>query len=278
MTIDWSQLREPPPGELVAARESAHWALQWVAKAARANLAAAPDDSHSALAWDAELGGFACAMPEGIVVSLRLAPLELVMSGDGETRRLALDGRRPNAVDQWFDEALSARGLKHASQEALPYEVEPRPFASTPELIALAGWFGAAAEVLEGVRAKHAALRPGPSPVRLWPHHFDLAVLVSLDEGGEAARSIGVGVSPGDGFYAQPYAYVSPYPAPANPTLPALPPAAHWHTQDFFAAVATAEELLAQPDPRASLVEVIDAGFEAGRGWLEKKKKGPGSN
>ena len=274
--VDWSSLGDPAPGELVAARESAHWALQWVAKAARANLPAAPDDSHTALAWDAELGGFARAMPEGIVVSLRLAPLELVLSGDGETRRLALDGRRPNAVDQWFDEALSARGLKHASQEVLPYEVESRPFQSTPELIALAGWFGAAAEVLEEVRAKHAALVPGPSPVRLWPHHFDIAVLVSLDEGGEEARSIGVGVSPGDAFYAQPYAYVSPWPAPAKPKLPALPPAAHWHTKDFFAAVATGEDLLAQPDPRAALVESIDAAFEAGRDWLEKK--GPGSN
>ena len=59
--------------------------------------------------------------------------------------------------------------------------------------------------------------------------------------------------------------------APKDPQLPALPPAGRWHTQDFFAAVATADDLLAQADPRAALVGVIDAAFEASRGWLEGK-------
>ena len=271
MGFDWSGLRDPAPGELVAAREAAHWAVQWVAKAARANLPAAPDDGHTALAWDAALGGFACALPEGITVSLSLSPLELVLTGDGETRRLALEARRrPSAVDQWFDEALSARGLQHASQVALPYEAPERPAADPPGLEALASWYGAAAEVLEELRSKYSALRPGP--VRLWPHHFDLAVLVGLDEdGGESSRSIGVGVSPGDAAYAQPYAYVSPYPAPKDPQLPALPPGGRWHTQDFFAAVATADDLLAQEHPRAALLEVIDTAFEASRHWLDQK-------
>ena len=40
MAIDWSSLRDPAPGTLVQARETAHCALQWVAKAARANLRA----------------------------------------------------------------------------------------------------------------------------------------------------------------------------------------------------------------------------------------------
>ena len=154
---------------------------------------------------------------------------------------------------------------------ALPYEAPERPGADPPGLEALARWYGAAAEVLEELRSKHSALRPGPGPVRLWPHHFDIAVLVGLDEdGGESARSIGVGVSPGDGYYAQPYAYVSPYPAPKPPRLPALPPAGRWHTRDFFAAVATADDLLAQADPRAALVGVIDAAFEAFIGLAQR--------
>ena len=173
-------------------------------------------------------------------------------------------------MDAWLDAALGTHGLKSASQVALPYEVPVRPLRKLPELAALARWFEAAAEVLEAVRAKTASLRPGPSPVRLWPHHFDIAVLVSLDEGSaESARSIGVGVSPGDASYAQPYAYVSPYPAPEAPRLPALPPGGHWHTQDFFAAVATADALLAQGDPRAALIDVIDAALAIERRWLD---------
>jgi hypothetical protein len=101
--------------------------------------------------------------------------------------------------------------------------------------------------------------------VRCWPHHFDIAILVGLEEGhAESARSIGIGVSPGDEYYAEPYAYVSPYPRPDVSGLPALPPGGRWHTRDFFAAVATASDILALPNPRAGLTAIIDAAFETG--------------
>ena len=58
-----------------------------------------------------------------------------------------------------------------------------------------------------------------------WPHHFDIATLVKLEDGQPAnARSIGVGVSPGDEYYAQPYVYVSPWPRFDAGKLPDLPP------------------------------------------------------
>jgi hypothetical protein len=136
-------------------------------------------------------------------------------------------------------------------------------------LAALSRWYGAAADVLEEVRARYGSIKPGPGPVRCWPHHFDIAVLVRLDEGqSEAGRSIGVGFSPGDEYYQEPYLYVSPYPVPKNPALPALPQGGHWHTRDFFGAVGTAQEFLALPDPRAAVVQVIDAALGAGRAWL----------
>jgi hypothetical protein len=43
----------------------------------------------------------------------------------------------------------------------------------------------------------------------LWPEHFDVGVL---------ADGFGFGVSPGDGYVAEPYAYVSP-PAPRSGTF-----------------------------------------------------------
>ena len=275
MGFDWSSLRAPPPTTLVEAREVAHCALQWAARAARANLRPAPDDSHSALSWDAGLGALmsaplAAKAKADTRVGLQLASLELLVSHGGKAERLALDGCTAGTVNDWLDLKLAAQGLKAASQVALPYKVASQTLRHVPELEALARWFGAADDVLEEVRGKTAKIRPGPGPVRCWPHHFDIALLVSFDVGGgESARSIGVGVSPGDEHYAQPYAYVSPYPAPKNPQPPELPPGGHWHTKDFFAAVATAEALLAQPDPRAALVAVIDAAFEAGKGWLD---------
>ena len=96
--------------------------------------------------------------------------------------------------------------------------------------------------------------------MRCWPQHFDIAFLVALEEGPpESARSIGIGVSPGDGYYAQPYLYVSPYPRPDTENLPALPQGGRWHTKDFFGAVATGMDLLELSDPRKGLIAIADA-------------------
>jgi hypothetical protein len=269
MPFDWKTLRDPAPASLAGARRIAHYSVQWVAQAAWASLPAAPDDSQSALAWDARLGALVSeTFPGGIRVGLRLESLELLVVHDDKADRLALHGLAAGAVDDWLASELEARGHEHRKAK-LPYSVPAQPLSRDSGLAALSRWYGAAAEVLEGVRARYGDIKPGPGPVRCWPHHFDIALSVQLEQGaGETARSIGVGFSPGDEYYQEPYLYVSPYPSPKSPTLPALPPGAHWHTKDFFGAVATAQEFLALPDPRAAVLMIIEAAFTAGRRWL----------
>ncbi len=77
-------------------------------------------------------------------------------------------------------------------------------------------------------------------PVRCWPHHFDLDTLVTVAPG----RTCGVGFSPGDDYYDEPYFYVSLFPAPDAATLPRLGSIGHWHTKNFTAAVATARRIV----------------------------------
>ena len=92
--------------------------------------------------------------------------------------------------------------------------------------------------------------------MRLWPHHFDIATLWTLDAGvdAEEARSVGMGLSPGDGTYAQPYWYVTPWPYP-QATAEELPPlpAGRWHAEarngGWTGAVLLGEELVVQTDP-----------------------------
>ena len=48
----WTKLGAVDPRALLEARTQAHHAVQWVTRAARANLPPAPDDSHSNLGWD----------------------------------------------------------------------------------------------------------------------------------------------------------------------------------------------------------------------------------
>lgn len=283
MRFDWSTLGRQAPTALTRARHLAQHAVQWATKAARANLAAAPDDSHSSLAWDGECAALMSqplpASGAEVRIGLRVAALELiVVRGDVVLDTYMLEGRTDTMTGVWFDSALRALGLKPASSVTLPYAPPHRPVAKrapygrgaeAAALEELARWFGAAAEVLADVKVKYAGLNPGPSPVLCWPHHFDIATVVSLEEGPpEAARAIGIGISPGDEFYPQPYAYVSPSPHFDIAGLPDAPPPGHWHTQGFVAAVATGEEILTLEDRGAGLLAFFEAAVEIGRARL----------
>jgi hypothetical protein len=134
------------------------------------------------------------------------------------------------------------------------------------ELGELARWFGGAAAALEDARARLAELRPGTTPVRCWPHHFDIAMLLSLAAGhSETAPAIGIGLSPGDDHYGQPYFYVSPWPAPPVDSLPSLPTPGHWHTQGFIGAIVPADALLTSRERRTAIRCFIDETIELSR-------------
>lgn len=258
-------LRHHAPTALAAARTLAHRGVQWPARAAWANLAPAADDSHTSLAWDAEMAALlGQPLAGGVRVGLRIGVNELVFTTKTRCDALALAGPPDAEVGAWLDGKLTGEGLKPASGVKLPYEMPPtlfaRPAEEVPHFATLSLWFAAAADVLEELRKKYRRYRPGPGPVRCWPHHFDIAFLVALEEGPpESARSIGIGVSPGDGYYAQPYLYVSPYPRPDTEDLPALPRGGRWHTKDFFGAVATGMDILELSDPRKGLIAIADA-------------------
>jgi hypothetical protein len=237
--------------------------------AARANLAAEPDDSHSNVAWDDEKNQFLSqplqSRGTSFLVALSLSPMRLSVINDGQVHAvLALDTQSFDKTTEWLDKQLLDVGLQPASSVILPYDLPSDAFSidifhvaeEEQRLRALAGWFDFAYSVLSEFVINNAALKPGPSPIRCWPHHFDIATYVSLEEGDfESARGIGVGMSPGDDGYDQPYFYINPWPHLDADGLPALAPPGHWHTDGFVGAIATAEEILSLRD--------IDVGFSA---------------
>ena len=283
MQFDWTTLGRKAPTTLSRARAFAHHAVQWATKAARANLEAAPDDSHSSLEWNAThamlLSQQLPANGSEVRIGLRVSGLSLiVMRGNTILDTFELAGRRDSVVAVWLDSALRALGLQPASGVKLPYALPSHAvsrggaYSCSGEAEAfdeLARWYGAATELLAEVKIKFADLRPGAGPVRCWPHHFDIATLVNLEGGhAETAKSIGVGLSPGDEYYSQPYVYISPWPRLDSAGLPLLPPPGHWHTQGFVAAVATGEQILMLADRRAELLAFVDAALDIGRAHL----------
>ncbi len=270
-------LPDHDPKDLAGARTQAHRAAQLVTRAARANLPARPDDSHSNMGWDLERACFR-SWPlrpghSAPTVDVSLAPLTLsVTLEDGTIESLPLDGVPVADADAWLDTLLGSSGLTPAGALELPYDLPddvaeiavfhaPDGDASSA---ALAAWFGFAASLLSSLEHRHAGISPGPSPVRCWPHHFDIATYVALEVGNpETARGIGVGLSPGDESYGEPYFYVNPWPQPDGMSAPL--PAGHWHTAGFVGAILTGTDTMALSDRATEAADFLETALAAGR-------------
>jgi len=285
MRFDWSKLGRTSPAGLTGARALAHHAAQWPTRAARANLKAATDDSHSAFAWEAS---HAALLTQGLPakggdvrVGVRIPRLELIVTrGDNVLDAFQLGGKTDAQAGAWLDSKLRILGLNLARDVTLPYDLPPHPAGDGPqdigrlgrELGELARWFGGAADTLQEFVSRLAG--PRASPILCWPHHFDIATIVALEDGKAAnARSIGVGVSPGDEYYAQPYVYISPWPRFDGEKLPEAPSPGHWHTEGFFGAVATGDAILALGDRGRGLMAFITGAFDLSRKRLEALKQ-----
>ena len=80
------------------------------------------------------------------------------------------------------------------------------------------------------LRAEEIDPGTGLGPIRIWPHHFDLGAILP--------GTIGVGLSPGDAYYAEPYFYVTP-PSPID-RGPAIAGGGFWRTDGWTGAVLLA--------------------------------------
>ena len=261
------------PARLRAARLQAHYALQWLARAARAFITATPDDSHTNLGWDEALKSFTThPLRGGVRLGLRLADLTLLVIDASQTRSLPLDGRADSDARNWLGEQMAAFRLDPGALDApSPYEMPADPIAGGGRyggqgnaLTEISAWFGNANISLASVQRQMTDRKLAASPVRCWPHHFDLATLTTLDKSGtEHGHSVNAGFSPGDHYYEEPYFYVSPYPYPDAATLPKLPSLGHWHTHEFTAAVAPASRIVAAGNPQRDLDAFLRGATEA---------------
>jgi len=228
---DWMPLRGVDQRRLSEARLQAHYAVQWLARAARAYVPPQPDDEHTNLGWDGALDGFTThPLKDGAWLSLKITDLTLALHvGEGSThvQSFSLDRRSDAQARQWLSEQLGARGLDaHALDAPSPYDMPAHaisqgaaygPAGLSDALDELAAWFGNAALLLGSIQRQMIGRKLAASPLRCWPHHFDLATLTTLPaRNPDATRYVGAGLSPGDEYYDEPYFYVSVYPEPAN--------------------------------------------------------------
>jgi hypothetical protein len=167
--------------------------------------------------------------------------------------QLELHGLTAHKIIDLLRSELSNHGIESTQLGlALHYEIpdaladnEPFNQGNLKDLDELTRYFSNADATLHSIITQYEYT----APIRCWPHHFDIATLIKLDPhlSSEDARSIGVGLSPGDSGYPQPYFYVNmwPYPDIEDEKLPPLP-GGSWHTKDWIGAVLTADEIVKQ--------------------------------
>ncbi len=223
----------PLPPTYTATRLALHVVAEHVVSPARTHA------TGNEIALEARPGGFGSpAFPDGGWVAV---------DGDRLIRR-APDGTLHDHRLSTVQAAAEFAGLT-ATSTLVPLEIDPVAAGVLADLFAFAD---------AGLRVLRAEADPAdrPSPIRLWPEHFDIA----YEEGDETAGGrAGYGVSPGDENHPEPYAYVGPWtPPPAGPL---------WNATAFPGAELTYAELRDAADPTAAILGF----FRARRAALQRE-------
>lgn len=174
----------------MTALSNAHFAAQVVSAAGTTLLPADPSFQHTNLGWTDEAGGALAGRPvDGLRAALRVRDITwLVLDDAGGIRaQLAAAGRTVAGGMSWLRDILNEHGLPGGRLHTSTYEMPDHPLGRGAPLSAedvdglasLADGFAAAHAQVGAAVAGHA----GASEVRVWPHHFDLASLISLESG-----------------------------------------------------------------------------------------------
>jgi hypothetical protein len=256
---NWEKVGVTDPPRLLETRVLLHWAAQLPGAMGSSLVDPQSDDGHTTLTWDPAHRRFVSGTTgQGFRVGLVPETFALqFLDGQGSApRELLLGGQTLKQAQDWLDATIrQATGQPPAAPIlARDYDLPEHPVgegAPFPEpdhdaLRELAGWYGNAQARLEAVRTQGAPVRSAAA-VRCWPHHFDIATLLTLDpdRDPETARSVGVGLSPGDGGTAEPYWYVTPWPHPPANDLPKLAGEGRWNTEGWVGALLPASAMSA---------------------------------
>ncbi len=250
MNQPWQLLTFPNVEDIVQAREQCHQAIQNVAAVGRSFLPNSKEDENANLEWDSKLQRLVGRWVEtGDITfrsSLSIAEMTVyLVNRNYETiSSISIHKKKQTDVMVWLERQLGELGFEFSKINlSYPYKIpeyataKGQPFHVTNMVACreLSRLYNNTSFLIQ----KHTVKEENHTPVKCWPHHFDIAgQIVLLDTGDPAtSRSIGIGMSPGDKYYHEPYFYVSPWPYPTKELPDISKTSGHWHDKDWIGAV-----------------------------------------
>ena len=211
-----------------------------------------------------------------IRIALRVEDLTLDVLDDGDDSLglFQLSGHTIAEANEWLAAAMAREGLDGSRFTSRKHYTIPNHVVATGgrfsttaavERAELARYWSNAAGYLDTI----ASTTPGASSVRTWPHHFDIATLIELPKTRAATTpTIGVGVSPGDDSYQEPYWYVGPNPRPDVSNAPRLAGGGRWHTVGWIGAALPASDFVDAQDQQAQVKAFVESAMNECRKLL----------
>jgi hypothetical protein len=216
----------PAPPDLAHTRDALHAVAEHVVSPARLKA------TGNEIALRAAPRGFGTPrFPDGGRVTVSQAQL-YVEAGDGALRQAPITSL--GAAARFV--GLDVPGL---SDDPLGIDPDAADF--------LGVFFAFAAAALERLRDG----AEDPSPIHLWPEHFDIAFDAGDEEAGTRAT---YGASPGDEHHPEPYLYVAPW---RNPE-----PSSLWNAAGFSGAELHWASLVAERDPTPAALAFWEAAHD----------------
>ena len=253
----WEQLTQVNDSRLLEARGQLHQAVQLLTAVGISFVGQKPDDSHTALLWDSESNVFLSqAFGPELNFQLGLKPQNLscqVIHNRETLLTLKLNRTTLKQVASDLQFFLEDHGLpKDVFTMERRFELPDYPdrWLSPFDILDQDAFdvFSSAYSNAYSSIAEIAGKDSRAGNQLIWPHHFDMAILLTLNQG----KSIGVGMSPGDTNYIAPYYYVNVWPYPSEDQIKDQPLTdGKWHTEGWTGMVLTLDQIVRKNEPGA---------------------------
>ena len=278
--MSWIELKSLSKEPLAEIRKQLHQAAQLPAIAGRCLNPKDPGDNFAALLWNKKSKTLNSQSlgESGFHIALNIAEFQLpIINNKRELlNSFEFDSTTYDDAFNWLVESLKQLGFDaNKLSKKLPYQIPEYPnnkgvlfkYANPEVFNELQNYYSNTAFILENISRKEKDV----SEIRCWPHHFDIAALITVERNPdpEKTKTIGVGLSPGDESYNEPYFYISPWPYPESKyNLPKLN-YGHWHKEGWFGGVLTATEIINIQD-KSEQLKITEAFLKTGINDLKK--------